>query len=517
MASTSSIEKLPQVGVAFEEPANPTKESGLDDAYVFLRDNATLDANEVDLKRLRRKIDRHLLPLCFCIRFMQGLDGHLLNYAIVMGLPEDLNLKGQQLNNIASSIHWVHIAAAIFVGVYLNKFALGKSLGGSMLIWGVLVTCTAAVSKYQQMLAIRLLMGVFDCLFTPTLMLITSQFYRKDEQALRFQLWFCSIGFAQVCGAFISYGFQSVNTTGLYSWQIMYLVLGLSTIVVSCWVIACLPDSAVKAKFLNRAEKVALLRHISSNATGVSSHRIKPKQMVAVLVDPQIWLLMLAVLLTGFGGGIMSNYGSTLMRSFGYSRKQSTLLNAPGGGINIVGCLFAAWVVHKRYLQRWSMIALSYAVAFMGACLIAFPPHRNQAAHLAGIFLFAFSTSTVGIKLQWIAANVAGHTKRPIAMTLLSAGYTAGTIAGPYAVQKKDAPDYYLAKHSIVASKAGCLGLVCMLALYYLLANRHRDRVHGKPKVEELDDYRAFDEACMSEVWANLTDKERKKTFRYVY
>ena len=56
-----------------------------DDAYIFLRDNATLDANDVDLKRLRRKIDKHLLPLCFCIRFMQGLDGHLLNYAIVMG------------------------------------------------------------------------------------------------------------------------------------------------------------------------------------------------------------------------------------------------------------------------------------------------------------------------------------------------------------------------------------------------------------------------------------------------
>ena len=85
MAPTSSIEKLPQVDVALEEPAHPTKLSGLDDAYIFLRDNATLDANDVDLKRLRRKIDKHLLPLCFCIRFMQGLDGHLLNYAIVMG------------------------------------------------------------------------------------------------------------------------------------------------------------------------------------------------------------------------------------------------------------------------------------------------------------------------------------------------------------------------------------------------------------------------------------------------
>ncbi|EME84860.1 uncharacterized protein MYCFIDRAFT_41853 [Pseudocercospora fijiensis CIRAD86] len=511
--NTSSTEKLPQASVALEEPTQPININGLDDAYIFLRDNAALDSNDVDLERLRRKIDKHLLPLCFCIRFVQALDGHLLNYAIIMGKSSDLNLKGQQLNNIASSVH----VTATFVGIYLNKFALGKSLGGTMLLWGILVTCTSAVSKYQQLLAIRIIMGVTDCLFTPTLALITSQFYRKDEQVLRFQIWFCSIGFAQICGAFISYGFQSLDTTGLYSWQIMYLVLGLSTIVVSCWAIACLPDSAVKARFLNRAEKVALLRHISSNATGVSSQRIKPKQMMGVLIDPQIWLLMLAVLLTGFGGGIMSTYSSTLIRSFGYSRKQSTLLNAPGGGMNIVGCLFAAWVVHKGYLRRWLMIALAYAVAFIGACLIAFPARHNHAAHLAGIFLFAFSASTVGIKVQWMAANVAGHTKRPIAITLLSAASTLGTIAGPYAVQKKDAPGYYFAKHSIVVSKSGCLVLVCVLALYYLLANRHRDRVYGKPKVEESEDHPAFDEACMSEVWANLTDIERKKTFRYVY
>ncbi|KXT04197.1 hypothetical protein AC578_100 [Pseudocercospora eumusae] len=54
-----------------------------------------------------------------------------------------------------------------------------------------------------------------------------------------------------------------------------YLVIGLSTIAVSCWTTAYLPNSPIQAKFLNRAERVALLRHISSNATGTRRTQVE--------------------------------------------------------------------------------------------------------------------------------------------------------------------------------------------------------------------------------------------------
>lgn len=274
----------------------------------------------------------------------------------------------------------------------------------------------------------------------------------------------------------------------------------------------------MQARFLSREEKVAVLRHVSVNATGVSSHRIKPKQILSVFTDIQVWLLTSSVLLTGFGVGILATYGSTLIQSFGYSPKESTLLQAPGGAISIIACFITAWILRGRYLQRWSTIALSYAVALLGACLVAFPAHKNQGAHLAGIFLFSFSSATVGIKFQWNAANVAGHSKRPVTMTIMGAAFTAGQIAGPYAVQKTEAPNYSGAKYSIVASKVGCLVLVCSLALYYLLANRRRDRIYGKPVVRESEsDEHRVEEYSSPEVWANLTDKEREKTFRYLY
>lgn len=136
-----------------------------------------------------------------------------------MGLEDDLRLEGQELSNIASSIKWVHLAACAIVGLYLNKFPISTSLGWAMMAWGALNACTAAVQSYPQMLAIRLLLGVFDSVFHPVMMLVTSQFYRKDEQIVRFQFWWCSHGFSTIFGALISYGFQFVTKGGLESWR----------------------------------------------------------------------------------------------------------------------------------------------------------------------------------------------------------------------------------------------------------------------------------------------------------
>lgn len=198
----------------------PSTETGdLDTALIFLRDHEAVDTQHICLKTLRRKLDWNLVPLMFCINLTQALDGQLLNYAIIMGLPDDLGLEGQQLSNIASSIKWVHLAACAVVGLYLNKFPISTSLGWAMMIWGILTACTAGVQKYPQMLAIRILMGVFDSTFHPVIMLVTSQFYRKDEQIVRFQLWWCSQGFSQILGALISYGFQFVTEDKLGSWR----------------------------------------------------------------------------------------------------------------------------------------------------------------------------------------------------------------------------------------------------------------------------------------------------------
>ncbi|KAK4493709.1 hypothetical protein PRZ48_014894 [Zasmidium cellare] len=485
----------------------------LDEAYDFLCSHDTTQAAGLDIKRIRRKIDYYVMPLFYLNFLAQFLDKSLLAYAIIMGIEKDLGLKGNELNNVVSSLWWAYLVASAFTGPVLNKVPVGRFLALSMTCWGVIVSCTATVQSYGGLMGIRILMGVFDAAIPPALMLLTSQYYRKDEAALRFELWFTAAGSGLLFGGFISFGFQHVHDTSLESWRIMFLTLGILSIVLGVVTWLLLPDTPMNARFLTDAEKAAVLQHVAVNKTGVSSHKFDWSQATAALTDPQIWLLTIGNAVVSIGAGILGIYGVSLIRSFGFTSKEAALLTAPAGGVAIVLGIVAAFVLRYQWMPRWAVAITGYTLSLLGSCLVAFLPKSNKYGNLIGIWMVACSLPTVGLKYHWITANVAGHTKRSIATASVSAATAIGNIVGPYAVQKKDAPEYQPARITLVAVKAGAMVLIGALTVYYWMTNRRRDRLFGPPP-PEVDNV-SSEASVRSDTWANLTDKERK-TFRYV-
>lgn len=77
----------------------------------------------------------------------------------------------------------------------------------------------------------------------------------------------------------------------------MFVVLGCVTVVVGVVTILCVPDTPMKARWLSDGEKVALLKHVSVNMTGIQDRKFRPRQIVEALLDPQLYLMVLAVIL----------------------------------------------------------------------------------------------------------------------------------------------------------------------------------------------------------------------------
>ncbi|KAF2214256.1 hypothetical protein CERZMDRAFT_82991 [Cercospora zeae-maydis SCOH1-5] len=490
----------------------------VDDAYGYLHSRAGLAGEqEIDIKKVHRKVDYRIIPIMFLVLGLQNLDKSLLNYAIVMGLPKDLKLKGNDLNNIASSLWWSYLAVSPLIAWAMNKMPLGKWLGVAMSLWGIVTACVAAVNNFGQLLAIRLLLGLCDAALIPALMLISCHYYRKDEQAARFAIWFSSVGFAQIIGGLISYGFQYVTHSSLDSWRIMYLVMGVISLVVGLLCFFVMPDSPMRAKFLSDAEKTALLHHVSVNQTGVTGHNIEWHQLRELVLDPQMYLLAFLNISVSLGSGILNTYSSTLIKSFGYDSKQASLLNTPGGAVVIITCVIFAFVIRYHIMPRYLLSILGLCFAFTGACMVAFSAHEKHGLQLAGIYLVYCGTFTSGIKLQWITANVAGHTKRAAASAIMSGTFSIGHMIAPYAVQPKDAPYYEVGKEVLVGAKGLPILMLSFLAVYYTLVNRHRDRTYGKSREATRMDSEATTIAPDddSDQWKNLTDMERK-SFRYV-
>ena len=261
----------------------------------------------------------------------------------------------------------------------------------------------------------------------------------------------------------------------------------------------------MQARFLTNEEKVALLQHIKINQTGVENKKFIPQQLLEGILDVQIWFFFFVMLLGGTGGGLITTYSATILKNLGYNPKRSALLLTATGPMTIVGALFVGY--GARYFgNRWIFINITVVLAVLGAALLAFPAGDKASSGLAGILLADLLIGPTSTIYQWLAANMAGHTKRAYGAAMLQVAFAVGSIIGPQTFQARDAPQYKPAKISLMAFLAGEVLFVCALRIYYGFCNKSRDK-RSRAAGEDVADSTAY---------AGLTDKQNL-TFRYVY
>lgn len=168
-----------------------------------------------------------------------------------------------------------------------------KWLSANVFLWGIATAAVAGVHDYHTLLVARIFLGIFEAAVGPCLILISSQWYSRQEQPLRFSIWYCGVGVGQIIGALTSFGFQFVsnNAVSIANWRIMFIVLGLCTVIVGVATYIFLPESPMTAKWISKSEKVALLEHVAGNKTGVINNQFKASQVLEVFLDPQVYLL----------------------------------------------------------------------------------------------------------------------------------------------------------------------------------------------------------------------------------
>ncbi|KAL9071893.1 MAG: hypothetical protein Q9157_005299 [Trypethelium eluteriae] len=482
-----------------------------DEALDFLENHrdessAALAFDEAYMAQLKWKIDWRFLPLGFVVITFNIIDKVLLNYGNVMGLSQDLHLKGNDFTNASTSFYIANAVFAVFNVFLLQRLPVAKWLAASLGIWSIATCCTAAVHDYRGLLAVRIIAGAIESTVPPALMLLTAQWYTRSEQASRYSLWFLGTGLGQTIGGFVSWAFQHVSKTApLAGWRIMFLTLGLCTFVFALVLLLLLPDTPMQARFLMNQERVALIEHVKVNQTGIEGKIFIPQQLIEAVLDVQIWIFFVAFMLGGTGSGAITVYSSTLLTHLGYSSKRSALLLMATGPMTIIGSLFTGYGV-RYFGNRWAFINIVMIIAVLGAALLAFPRGDQSACGFAGILLADILIGQTPVIYQWLQANVAGHTKRAYSAAMLQVAFALGSIIGPQTFQTRDAPNYKPAKIAFMCFLATEVVLITMLRIYYGWCNQHRDK-RSQPATADIADAAAF---------AGLTDKQNP-TFRYVY
>ncbi|KAM5347101.1 hypothetical protein ACJ41O_010106 [Fusarium nematophilum] len=470
-----NIEKVPSPAYDAEDLKDGEAIDNRDAALQFLNTAHVTTMTAEDEKLLVRKIDIMIVPLMFGCYFLQYVDKTLINYANVMGLQEDTGISGDQYSQLALVFYISYLAFEFPTGYLMQRLPTAKYLGTQVCGWGLMVACTAAANNWAGLVSLRVLLGCFEAVVAPALMLLTTMWYKKSEQPPRVGLWYIGTGTGKMVGALTSFGFQHYTGAAFKSWQIMFLVFGLVTIVVGVLVFLLMPDNPMTAARLSEQEKAWAIERLRGNLTGVENKRIKAYQIRECFVDPQTWLLILIVLASNIPNGFISSYQATVIKSFGFTSKQTALLSIPSGAIACVATMLGTWFA-GRWNLRGPFIIGCLGMGFIGSSLMAFLPEDGYTGpKMLGNYCSNFIGSSLPLMYSYAGANYAGHTKKVTMNAIVLISFCIGNIIGPLTFRAQDAPAYIPAKVTMVVATAFSASLTGLLMVYYRWENKRRD------------------------------------------
>lgn len=174
----------------------------------------------------------------------------------------------------------------------MQRFPTGKYITINFVLWGVVLTCMGSCTTFSSFMAARFFLGVFESCLNPGFILITSSWWKREEQPARIAIWYCANGVISIPAGFIFYGVAHINARGLFPYQWMFIIFGVFTVLFGSTLWWLMPDSPVSATWLNERERLIAVERLKSNKTGVKNNHHKWPQVKEALLDGKVWMLV---------------------------------------------------------------------------------------------------------------------------------------------------------------------------------------------------------------------------------
>ncbi|TEB15049.1 hypothetical protein FA13DRAFT_1759297 [Coprinellus micaceus] len=305
--------------------------------------------------------------------------------------------------------------------------------------------------RFRLSIYMPILLGGFETSTQAAFILMGQMWYKRQEQGLRLMIWFSNVGWVDIVGSLIMYGFGHINKGSIHSYQIAFIALGAVT--------------AATGIARTSEEKVIAVERIRANQQGVETKIFKLTQVVETLLDLKSWCWMGLLILHATPTGAITVFGPLVVKGFGYDGYDTMLFLIPYGALQVIAMVLSYWVSTKIHTKS------PLVLIFLIPCMIGMSTDKeHQPALLVAYYLLAAQSAVTPTMLGWQAVNTAGHTKK--------------ASVGPLLFQPKDGPYYHsgILACIICYSGAATLTVFTTAYLYYLNKRNEARRVAvGKP------------------------------------
>lgn len=311
----------------------------------------------------------------------------------------------------------------------------------------------------------------------------------------------------------------------------MFIILGVATFLWAFVLLFFLPDSISTASFLTPEERQWAVDRVVIAGTGqMEKTTWKWDQMIECLQDPKTWIIWSIALLCQIPNGGTQSFANLVIKSFGFTSLQSTLINIPYSVITVIAISGSGWLAGHYRSLNCILAALIVIPPVVGSALIGKRADIPQGVSLFGYFLLSTGPSALPLILSLVQVNYKGVTKKMTMTAMIFIAYCAGNIAGPQLFKDEEAPTYSTAFRAIMICYALAVCLCLVLRFYLQFVNNKRRQEEGIEgsagtsgvvggKVDDVNDGRSVTEA-INEVQLRPEDYEDVtdwKTFGFRY
>ncbi|KAI1122329.1 major facilitator superfamily domain-containing protein [Nemania abortiva] len=443
----------------------------------------------VDEQKLVRKLDRHLIPLVMLLYTFSFLDRVNIGNARLYGLEEDLGLTPNQFQIAVSILFVTYLLFEIPSNLVLKPFGPQRWMAFIVTVWGVIALATGFVRNFGSLVALRLLLGVFEAGLFPGLNVYLTFFYTKRELALRVGYLFVSAAIAGALGGLLAYGIGHLDgVRGMSGWRWIMILEGLPTILLGIVVLFFLPNNPEHAYFLTSEEKKLMaVRHLRQYGFTESAQEFSKKDMMKAFKDWKVWVFCVAQ----FGADTMlygySTFLPTIIKGLGsWSTAEIQLLTIPCYALGAFSYMTIAYISDRRQMRGVFCVTFG-AVSVIGYGLLL--SNTSAGVHYFACFLVATGLYViVGLPLAWLPNNSPRYGKRTTANGMqLTIGNTSGIMAS-FIYPSTDQPRY-IKGNAVSLSLVGVAAIAHgLLWFWYARENTRRDKGLVKPEHANLSE-----------------------------
>lgn len=362
------------------------------DIDAFHIDSANLENQHVSpeslepgyLKKLKRKIDWHLIPILSVTYSVSLIDRQNVANANIAGMRKELHTDiGSRYSIILLVFFAPYVLFELPSNLLLRKFGAANWLSLITVLWGVGVIGMGLAQHWTHLVVCRVFLGVFEAGFFPGCVYVVSCWYTRYETGKRLSALYLGSHILSGLGGIVAAGLKTINVGSYHGWRWIFIVEGLFT--VACGVAAyfLVIDFPEKAKFLKASDTEIILHRIDADRADAHADPITLKGVMHDLADWKLWSFGWNSLVNLVVSGVYTYFGQTILLSMGFSVDVALIMIFPAS-IAAVILGFTESIYSDKWRLRAPFIILNHLIWILGAVLIAFT--KPAGSRLTGIF-----------------------------------------------------------------------------------------------------------------------------------